>query len=88
MSTTADVRVLYYRLFFVAGIPSGRDIETAVQKVVFMYKVLERVNRLLGRPVVQESYFYVLRIFKAAEPKCRLYGVFQKRAFAVLVAVE
>ena len=53
-----------------------------------MYKVFERVNRLLGRSVVQEPYFYVLRILEAAELKRRLYGVFQKRAFAVLVAVE
>ena len=53
-----------------------------------MYKVFERVNRLLSRSVVQEPYFYVLRILEASELKCRLYGVFQKRSFAVLVAVE
>ena len=53
-----------------------------------MYKVFERVNRLLSRSVVQEPYFYVLRILEAAELKRSLYGIFQKCAFAVLVAVE
>ena len=80
--------MLYYRLFFVTGIPSRRDIEAAVQEIILMYKVFERVNRLLSRSVVQEPYFYVLWILEAAELKRSLYGVFQKRAFAVLVAVE
>ena len=88
MATAADIRVLYYRLFFVTGIPSRRDIEAAVQEIILMYKVFECVNRLLSRSVVQEPYFYVLRILEAAKLKRSLYGVFQKRTFAVLVTVE
>ena len=53
-----------------------------------MDQVLERIYRPIAAVVVQKPYFYVLRILEAAELKRRLYGVFQKRAFAVLVAVE
>ena len=59
-----------------------------MQKVVLVYQILECIHRPIVAVVVQEPYFYVLRILEAAELKRRLYGVFQKRAFAVPVAVE
>ena len=59
-----------------------------MQKVVLVYQIFECIHRPIIAVVVQEPYFYVLRILEASELKCRLYGVFQKRSFAVLVAVE
>ena len=88
VSTAADVRVLYDRLAFIAGIPACGYAKAAVQKVVLVDQVLERLHSPIASVVVQEPYFYVLRILEAAELKRGLYGIFQKCAFAVLVAVE
>ena len=88
MPAAADVRVLYDGLAFVAGIPAGGYAEAAMQEVVLVDQVLERIHRPVAAVVVQEPYFYVMRILEAAELKRGLYCVFQKRAFAVLVAVE
>ena len=88
VSTAADVRVLYDRLAFIAGIPACGYAKAAVQEVILVDQVLERLHSPIASVIVQEPYFYVLRILEAAELKRSLYGVFQKRTFAVLVAVE
>ena len=88
VSATTDVRVLYDRLAFIAGIPACRYAKAAVQEVVLVDQVLERIHSPVAAVIVQEPYFYVLRILEAAELKRSLYGIFQKCAFAVLVAVE
>ena len=88
VSATTDVRVLYDRLAFIAGIPACGYAKAAVQEVVLVDQVLERIHSPVAAVVVQEPYFYVLRILEAAELKCSLYGIFQKCAFAVLVTVE
>ena len=88
VSATTDVRVLYDRLAFIAGIPACGYAKAAVQEVVLVDQVLERIHSPVAAVVVQEPYFYVLRILEAAELKRSLYGIFQKCAFAVLVAVE
>ena len=88
VSATTDVRVLYDRLAFIAGIPACGYAKAAVQEIVLVDQVLERIHSPVAAVIVQEPYFYVLRILEAAELKRSLYGVFQKRTFAVLVTVE
>lgn len=88
MTSAAYARMPYYGLFFIARIPSGRDIEAAMQKIVFVKQVLERIYSFLIAAVIQEPCLYVLRILEPAELQRGLYGVFQESAFAVLVAIE